>query len=120
SVHVSPTKQQSSTLCLLTCPPPSATYALSLHAALPISMPLAANTALVCLRDAAQLKPGQSLLVNGASGGSAPASAGPRRAGRRGDRKSTRLNSSHVANSYAVFCVKKKNNKTTHCPLKET
>src|SRR5690625_6761207 len=24
------------------------------------------------------------------------------------DRKSTRLNSSHVANSYAVFCVKKK------------
>src|SRR5690625_6822175 len=26
-----------------------------------------------------------------------------------GDRKSTRLNSSHVASSYAVFCVKKKN-----------
>src|SRR5690625_7779677 len=25
-----------------------------------------------------------------------------------GDRKSTRLNSSHVANSYAVFCLKKK------------
>src|SRR5690625_7363492 len=28
-----------------------------------------------------------------------------------GDRKSTRLNSSHVAISYAVFCLKKKNNK---------
>src|SRR5439155_23609258 len=28
------------------------------------------------------------------------------------DRKSTRLNSSHVAISYAVFCLKKKNNKT--------
>src|SRR5690625_6550697 len=28
--------------------------------------------------------------------------------GRHGDRKSTRLNSSHVANSYAVFCLKKK------------
>src|SRR5439155_23872116 len=28
----------------------------------------------------------------------------------RADRKSTRLNSSHVANSYAVFCLKKKNN----------
>src|SRR5690625_6424811 len=28
------------------------------------------------------------------------------------DRKSTRLNSSHVASSYAVFCLKKKN--TTH------
>src|SRR5207253_4719084 len=28
-----------------------------------------------------------------------------------GDRKSTRLNSSHVAISYAVFCLKKKNNR---------
>src|SRR5437870_7108472 len=28
--------------------------------------------------------------------------------GRKGDRKSTRLNSSHVAISYAVFCLKKK------------
>src|SRR5439155_22869287 len=27
------------------------------------------------------------------------------------DRKSTRLNSSHVAIAYAVFCLKKKNNK---------
>src|SRR5699024_12002411 len=27
----------------------------------------------------------------------------------RGDRKSTRLNSSHVSISYAVFCLKKKN-----------
>src|SRR5690625_2299015 len=35
----------------------------------------------------------------------------PRREGtiRAGDRKSTRLNSSHVAISYAVFCLKKKN-----------
>src|SRR5207253_10291673 len=31
-----------------------------------------------------------------------------RRRGRRQDRKSTRLNSSHVAISYAVFCLKKK------------
>src|SRR5690554_2925268 len=29
----------------------------------------------------------------------------------RGDRKSTRLNSSHVRISYAVFCLKKKKNK---------
>src|SRR3712207_8682355 len=29
---------------------------------------------------------------------------------RRGDRKSTRLNSSHANISYAVFCLKKKNN----------
>src|SRR5690606_40937064 len=32
-----------------------------------------------------------------------------REAGQRGDRKSTRLNSSHVKISYAVFCLKKKN-----------
>src|SRR5699024_12003506 len=31
-----------------------------------------------------------------------------RRRTRRGDRKSTRLNSSHVSISYAVFCLKKK------------
>src|SRR5690625_6888571 len=30
------------------------------------------------------------------------------------DRKSTRLNSSHVAISYAVFCLKKKKKKTRH------
>src|SRR5438067_8882757 len=31
---------------------------------------------------------------------------------RMGDRKSTRLNSSHVSISYAVFCLKKKNSHT--------
>src|SRR6266480_7001906 len=31
---------------------------------------------------------------------------------RRPDRKSTRLNSSHMSISYAVFCLKKKNKKT--------
>src|SRR5690606_41664644 len=31
-----------------------------------------------------------------------------------GDRKSTRLNSSHVKISYAVFCLKKKNKHTKH------
>src|SRR5690625_6375773 len=33
-------------------------------------------------------------------------------AARHRDRKSTRLNSSHVAISYAVFCLKKKNNES--------
>src|SRR5256884_2674472 len=33
------------------------------------------------------------------------------------DRKSTRLNSSHGYISYAVFCLKKKNNITTSAPL---
>src|SRR5436309_11115540 len=35
------------------------------------------------------------------------------RAGRPEDRKSTRLNSSHVKISYAVFCLKKKKKNTT-------
>src|SRR5690625_6513949 len=34
----------------------------------------------------------------------------------RADRKSTRLNSSHVAISYAVFCLKKKNTNQTTIP----
>src|SRR5689334_24514646 len=33
---------------------------------------------------------------------------------KRGDRKSTRLNSSHSSISYAVFCLKKKINDTDH------
>src|SRR5690606_40079622 len=53
--------------------------------------------------------------------GSAPgnvSSAGPR-CGSLPDRKSTRLNSSHVKSSYAVFCLKKKKASlpwTTHGP----
>src|SRR5690606_41045228 len=38
--------------------------------------------------------------------------APPPGARQRGDRKSTRLNSSHVKISYAVFCLKKKKKKT--------
>src|SRR5256885_14840418 len=45
--------------------------------------------------------------------GAVRAPAGP--AG--GDRKSTRLNSSHLVISYAVFCLKKKKNKL-HRPLR--
>src|SRR5256885_3857349 len=33
------------------------------------------------------------------------------------DRKSTRLNSSHLVISYAVFCLKKKNKETLHIML---
>src|SRR5437879_8141714 len=36
-----------------------------------------------------------------------------------GDRKSTRLNSSHRCISYAVFCLKKKKNKTNDIHHKE-
>src|SRR6476660_10401487 len=43
-----------------------------------------------------------------ARAGSSPSSRPPRTPG---DRKSTRLNSSHQIISYAVFCLKKKKNK---------
>src|SRR5256885_12694454 len=37
---------------------------------------------------------------------------------RDGDRKSTRLNSSHLVISYAVFCLKKKKKKRTYASLR--
>src|SRR5207248_10588348 len=74
-----------------------------------------------------------SRLLNAIDGSSSPASGGSPRASTSvftGDRKSTRLNSSHRTISYAVFCLKKKkktkeqNNpshhkrlSTTHCLL---
>src|SRR5437773_6212975 len=36
------------------------------------------------------------------------------------DRKSTRLNSSHITISYAVFCLKKKKKKNTHQPTNKS
>src|SRR5690349_23453057 len=71
-------------------------YPLSLHDALPISLI-------------------RSWRRTSAGGGSAARrSSSPTRnvmpaIGSSGDRKSTRLNSSHVEISYAVFCLKKKN-----------
>src|SRR5256885_10532783 len=35
------------------------------------------------------------------------------------DRKSTRLNSSHLVISYAVFCLKKKNRLTIYCACRQ-
>src|SRR3712207_8566725 len=81
-------------------------YTLSLHDALPISRqdrrrhPLHRN------------RPDRSQSSSPPTPGAAPASH-PRRGGRHrpcasGDRKSTRLNSSHANISYAVFCLKKK------------
>src|SRR5437660_4831585 len=81
---------------LFTTTPPPEIYTLSLHDALPISRSPAAQPPGLALRARLPRRP-----------------ASPARAGRRaraGDRKSTRLNSSHVAISYAVFCLKKKKN----------
>src|SRR3989442_2704960 len=63
-------------------------YTLSLHDALPICV-------------SRNLRPGRSPRTHGITIVAAI------RVG--GDRKSTRLNSSHVRISYAVFCLKKKN-----------
>src|SRR2546426_4276194 len=71
-------------------------YTLSLHDALPISL--------------RPRPPG--LRVAGSCRGSEEGGAALRRlrAAARLDRKSTRLNSSHLVISYAVFCLKKKKN----------
>src|SRR5205807_8976888 len=69
-------------------------YTLSLHDALPIS----GGPFRRCCRWPARRSAGDS------------ASGCPCR-GRRRDRKSTRLNSSHLVISYAVFCLKKKKKK---------
>src|SRR5947207_11483839 len=48
--------------------------------------------------------------VRGAFTGAVQHRLGVFEASHGGDRKSTRLNSSHTVNSYAVFCLKKKKN----------
>src|SRR5215510_15348099 len=63
-------------------------YTLSLHDALPITSPLTVRR--------------NSVTSSGRSSTSSTIRCVS------GDRKSTRLNSSHVAISYAVFCLKKK------------
>src|SRR2546426_9347337 len=73
-------------------------YTLSLHDALPISPKAMA---------AAQLMPGNTACATTAT---AAVVASTRPIARR-DRKSTRLNSSHLVISYAVFCLKKKKKK---------
>src|SRR5256885_6920356 len=69
-------------------------YTLSLHDALPI-----------CLRQVTDIatNDGEVSLARSERFGGCE---------RRADRKSTRLNSSHLVISYAVFCLKKKKNST--------
>src|SRR6266496_4588052 len=71
-------------------------YTLSLHDALPIWL---AGGGAIFLELSDVLLGGCSFTGNMATGG---------------DRKSTRLNSSHVEISYAVFCLKKKKKKETY------
>src|SRR2546430_17105835 len=75
-------------------------YTLSLHDALPISCEAAGRDRLDGVGHHLRSRPGAT---------------GDRRVGGHLDRKSTRLNSSHSQNSYAVFCLKKK--KTSYMRL---
>src|SRR2546430_8719848 len=80
-------------------------YTLSLHDALPIYVR--------CERDGRRPAPRGGLCRRrgqGRGGARPPDAAAEAR--RRPDRKSTRLNSSHSQISYAVFCLKKKKEKT--------
>src|SRR5438876_12452627 len=90
-------------------PPTTDISTLSLHDALPISTRTPAgaagsrsSTAATALRLANTIQPKERTA----------ASAAVRGPGSAGDRKSTRLNSSHPSISYAVFCLKKKNHIT--------
>src|SRR5256885_11457139 len=74
-------------------------YTLSLHDALPISRPTAADVV---------TQWNQIALKAIGTANTSPAATG-RVLAIVQDRKSTRLNSSHLVISYAVFCLKKKN-----------
>src|SRR5256885_13281362 len=79
-------------------------YTLSLHDALPIHGP----------RHPGQTQAAQHVFVVGVGRVAVHAAAQARRQRMPGqvvDRKSTRLNSSHLVISYAVFCLKKKKDK---------
>src|SRR5699024_12277207 len=100
-------------LFLPTDPPTPATSTLSLHDALPISRmrsPPAHPAAWPAAGPPRRL-PASSLssLHCKLPCPVSPAQIRLRSPGSRGDRKSTRLNSSHVSISYAVFCLKQKN-----------
>src|SRR5690606_41687079 len=94
---------------------PSELYTRSLHDALPIFSFTSAEISIVrelgiCLAVAVIL---DAVIVRRLVMPSVLLLIGERVWGRR-DRKSTRLNSSHVKISYAVFCLKRKNNKLWH------
>src|SRR5438034_8059061 len=80
-------------------------YTLSLHDALPISAGTQPDRLDSDRHGAADARP------RGRPHAARPRGERRVRAGGGGDRKSTRLNSSHTVISYAVFCLKKKKKK---------
>src|SRR5206468_12984634 len=107
----------SSHYLFFTLPPPPELYTLLLHDALPI---LAAASGSPLSQYHAQVTRRDRLPGAGPDLGREPGPRPHRPVGDRGrqqvagqDRKSTCLNSSHDQISYAVFCLKKKTQKTT-------
>src|SRR5690242_21169855 len=98
------TMTPSRTLFFFNDTPTPEIYTLSLHDALPISVGIGAKVWPGLKRIMASRAP--LPLVIAIVGASAVAAPGC------GDRKSTRLNSSHMSISYAVFCLKKKRHVT--------
>src|SRR5205814_9276523 len=97
-------------LFFFTATPPSAIYTLSLHDALPIcdeQRPLYS----VQRRTLPTVRHQRHSDLEQAHG--RECGVGRPLAGAVTDRKSTRLNSSHLGISYAVFCLKKKKKKNT-------
>src|SRR5207249_6224046 len=100
-------------------PPTTYTYTLSLHDALPILhvfyekglKAIDPALALMVFAGAASCNIAIELGVQGPNSTNAMSCASGTIAI---DRKSTRLNSSHVSISYAVFCLKKKKKINTH------
>src|SRR5207253_8551350 len=91
-------------------PATTAIYTLSLHDALPISPTANVSGSVQTFTSPEgvrhEARGGQTRLVE------IPAREAIAAAANLADRKSTRLNSSHVAISYAVFCLKKKKKQT--------
>src|SRR5690606_40348832 len=103
-------------LFLYSAPPTPDTDTLSLHDALPISTASAPNSSAPAIRPASgsSAKNGTRLGATKVRDSTTPATSGRTSTNTAvQDRKSTRLNSSHVKISYAVFCLKKKNNRIT-------
>src|SRR5207253_3679283 len=96
--------------------PPTGIYTLSLHDALPIcEVPGDKRVRLLgVLSQANQIGVGRTVESPWVGEGLGKISLGE---AEELDRKSTRLNSSHVAISYAVFCLKKKRRTPTTSPL---
>src|SRR5690242_20921716 len=97
-------------LFFLNAPPTTDIYTLSLHDALPISPMSARVTAGSTMQDIVGAWPIviHPPVKSTASRGLVPNSDSSSGDGPIRDRKSTRLNSSHMSISYAVFCLKKK------------